>query len=741
MTRPGRGPEIGVGSTVTAKESRARIVRFDTGPDGLLAVLEAAGERFTMPARELFAENYRSLPETTPASTAQVRLSHAVRDDLGEAEAERLITYVRHLVEAETGDFGGTIDGPRPGNVPRSEYDPDTRSRRERLRSKVQELQRLGYRASERSLYRHVSILRSEGPDGLVHGSRGRRSDPLAGFPEDAIAVARRVARDAGTASSRSDRALLILYRAELEDAGIDHRQWSGRRLKAVMQSISSGHALDRTAKQRRSQAGRPKAAYGSIRPTRPGEYVQLDVTPANILCYHPVSGWIRPDIVTAIDLYDHYVLALRLAAGSHSARDTTLALFDAMRPVVRRSEWVSGDERLWHGQPLRIVLGHRLLADDGDNLHFNPDDPWAPLTTSLPPRRFTAAVIDRGSPFNSHGFLGACAQRGIDVIFARPYTGSDKGHLESFHSTLADCQQVLLGHVGRDPSHRGDAPEEEAVYTIFELEQLLHEWVSAVYHHRPQSGLRDPQNLARHLSPHQMFELYLATGGWVQYPQTQGDVFDFLLKEKRKIGPNGVKIDGAYRYDDDDAFGDLKPDRSDRPSASYTFHYDPYDRGHIYFFHPLRRAWMEIPEVRRRHGVRLPYSSIRSRAAIKAEQAAQGDLGRMSPAQLEQAEVTLARRWRQGEFADLRERRLAAVEQARAELAERDREEWRLDELLSGLPAITMHHVSRTAEEMTPVDETLEADFADVEDLLSYEEEDDDYGFGFDDDMDEEDA
>jgi hypothetical protein len=122
--------------------------------------------------------------------------------------------------------------------VPRSEYDPDTRSRRERLRSKVQELQRLGYRASERSLYRHVSILRSEARR-PVHALEADVAIRWPAFRR-MRSPSRRVARDAGTASSRSDRALLILYRAELEDAGIDHRQWSGRRLKAVMQSISS---------------------------------------------------------------------------------------------------------------------------------------------------------------------------------------------------------------------------------------------------------------------------------------------------------------------------------------------------------------------------------------------------------------------------------------------------------------------------------------------------------------------
>lgn len=89
---------------------------------------------------------------------------------------------------------------------------------------------------------------------------------------------------------------------------------------------------------------------------------------------------------------------------------------------------------------------------------------------------------------------MSVCARLGITVQPAIPYKPTDKPTVERFFQTLRESLlQHLPAYKGPDVYSRGKDVEGQAFLYVAELEQIVREWVGAVYHHTKHTGLCVP--------------------------------------------------------------------------------------------------------------------------------------------------------------------------------------------------------------------------------------------------------
>src|SRR5712671_1168113 len=83
--------------------------------------------------------------------------------------------------------------------------------------------------------------------------------------------------------------------------------------------------------------------------------------------------------------------------------------------------------------------------------------------------------VIDHGSVFVSAAFRSACRHLGISIQPAHLASGSEKPHIEKMFSTLGTlfCQ-FAAGYLGRSADRRGRRVEEQPLWSLMQMQDLL---------------------------------------------------------------------------------------------------------------------------------------------------------------------------------------------------------------------------------------------------------------------------
>ena len=95
------------------------------------------------------------------------------------------------------------------------------------------------------------------------------------------------------------------------------------------------------------------------------------------------------------------------------------------------------------------------------------------------------AILTDRGKPYVAEHVVSVCQELGISVYTAQPYKPTDKAVLERFFRTLnSGLISMLPGYVGSDPTLRGLDVDKEDLLTIYELDNMIRQWICTVYHH-----------------------------------------------------------------------------------------------------------------------------------------------------------------------------------------------------------------------------------------------------------------
>ena len=576
-------------------------------------------------------------PAVTPLALIWADATDAQRD-----EARGKAAHVR---EMRTGFVSGLATLALP-TEPRPQYDPKPTTIHERRRAKSDELG-----TNVKTMKRWEERF-DDGEDlGLLDFRKTAWKPALSGLDPRWADTCRRIVEENRNGAKRTVTATLAIIQARIRREHPDEevRIPSESAARAAVEELTRGKGtFGASMRAQRSIATRPPVPYGRLVATRPGEYVVLDTTPLNVFGIAPITGkWMRAELTVALDLYDRSILGIRLAPISTKSIDVAGVLMEALSPRPLPPEW--GDKATWpfHGVPENIVI-------DVENLRA--------LRFRRPGILPETIIIDHGKPFMSLHVASVCQRLGISLQPAHVYTGTDKAWVERWFRTIDELLKELPGYKGKDIASRGEAPETEAVYTIPQLEQIIREWIAAVYHVRPHGGLVDPQLPAGRMSPAQKFEQGIAVAGRIRVPANPNLLLEMLPVVKRKFNHYGVEV-GTLRYN-----GEIVGKYYDRSRSmakgkrKWQFSVNPDDFSQIYFNDPDDNSWHVL---RWEHAPKVPMPF-----SLDALEYAKGiALDRRNGVNVAEALGALLERWGAGRASTMAEKRISA--RLAAQLAE----------------------------------------------------------------------
>ncbi len=510
------------------------------------------------------------------------------------AVQKRAKWWERHILEVETGTRGDDPDA-----APREQYDPVRTTLEQRESVKVNELAALGETVSRRTLRRYRRAYACSGLWGLVDHRATRTSNPTGRADERVIeavrtAMAEQVDRSTGT-RGRLRRRVAALLAAEHGPGVVELPPKTT--FYRLLATLETGLHTFGAATTRRSLANRPVGPFGTVQAARPGELVQIDTTPLDVMVLLDDGVSARVELTILVDLGTRTICSGLLRPHGTKAVDAALLLARALVPEPMRPGWP---------EALRMRasrLPHTELAAVDTRL---TDAAAKPVITP------ETIVCDRGSVFLSETFLAACARLGISLQPAHPHTPTDKGVVERTFSSINTlfCQYVA-GYTGRDPTRRGRDVEGQAVWSLAQLQDLFDQWVVAGWQPRPHDGLRHPELPRSALSPNEMYAALVAAAGYLPLALSAGDYLELLPVAWRHISVEGIRL-GSLTYD----CAELNPYRGQRSPhrakrGQWPVQHDPYDLGQVWVRSPSSAVddagldagpagWIEVPWIHR---------------------------------------------------------------------------------------------------------------------------------------------
>jgi transposase InsO family protein len=566
-------------------------------------------------------------PEEEPAAAA-------VLGGLEDSEDDALTVRLRHVQEVRTSYQLGSEELALEGE-PRPDYAPGV-PLMHRYTAKAAELG-----VDPATVRRWVARVKRSGPAGLVNERPVRRAvdrvDPR--WADAARAVLKRHEK-----SSRPVRSLVLLEIEErlAKDHGRGKIPLPPRTTGyEVLRELAKGsNAFEGSTRGKRSIANRPQGVYGRLRATRPGEYVVLDTNCLDVFAMEPVTcRWVRCELTVAMDLYSRCITGLRLTPVSTKSTDVAGVLFETVHPRAVPED--GGEPLPYCGVPSTVVVDADKLVDrDGQPL--------------LPTVAAETIIFDHGKVYLSNHIQSVCTKLGISLQPARPKTPTDKPIERWFRTLNQGLLAALPGYKGSDVHSRGEKVEDEAFFFIDELEAIIREWITRIYHRRHHRGLCVPEVPGLKLSPLDMFEHGVTRAGPLRIPARPHLALEFLEEERTTIQHYGVEIEGL-RYN-----GDGLDDYRNQPSpyggvdaGKWPIAVDRGDMTKVYFQDPMKRTWHTLDWE---HAATL--NSPFSREALVYARRLARKTHRFPDTK--RALVELLERWGAGLAADRTERRMA---------------------------------------------------------------------------------
>lgn len=554
-------------------------VRFDgmlhevVGLDGAVAILLSdAGRRVVMKIGALLGD-----------PTFEIVDSRRRRRPLAPAYFESLPAEVRDRARWLESHVSEVLDGIRAGSpdmAPRPEYDVTRTTLRQRELAKVAELAATDRSIGLRVLQRYRRDYAIKGIEALIDKRVVRQSTLTGRVDERYVEAFRRVLADNTHASTgTSARLKRMVDKAVEAEHGPDVVPIPSRqtfdRLRARMREAR--HATG-SARTRQSLDNQPDGPFGAITASRPGEWMQIDSTPFDVAVRldDDVTG--RVELTALVDVHTRSIPAAVLRPTTKSV-DAALLLAKAMTPEPIRPGWTEAISMAYSALPYRVM---RSIDDRLDNAAARP---------VIVPENI---VCDQGKAYMSETFRNACRVFGISLQPAHPFTPTDKPIIErTLESVKTLFAQYVTGFVGASTEHRGRNADQDAVFSLIELQDLLDEWIVVGWQNRKHDGLRDPLNPSRVLTPNEMYAASLSVAGYVPVPLTAEDYIQLHPSQPRTINSYGVKIDHRV-YDSDE----LNPYRG-QPSGvkelgdRWAVHYDPYDVTRVWIRNHRDGGWI----------------------------------------------------------------------------------------------------------------------------------------------------
>ncbi|WP_211346719.1 Mu transposase C-terminal domain-containing protein [Actinokineospora cianjurensis] len=559
---------------------------------------ESGGEQVVLAGHLMAAADFVVLNSPGPVAVEPFGLLESLPAEVvGEAERWR-----DHVVEVMT----GLPPGAAAGAVPRPGYDPATTSLADRQRAKAAELG-VAFRTIEGRRARYTA----QGLWGLVD-QRAARTFEVAGQADARLVEVLRELIAAETDASTGTRSRLIRRAGkrveELHGPGVVPLPGKTA-FYALIDRLTVGRHTFGSAVTRRQTANRPSGAFTATVAARPGEQVQIDSTPIDVMVLAADGVPVRADLTIAVDVATRTICAAVLRPVGTKAVDASLLLAKMLVPEPMRPGW---------SQTLAMSASRlpfqRLVAVDARMRE-------AAARPVIVPEQ---VVIDHGKVFVSETFTRACERLGISIQPARKHTPTDKAVVEATFSSIKTLfAQHVAGYKGANSQQRGR--DVTAEWSLDQLQDLLDEWLIVGWAHRPHEGLRDPHAPRRTLTPNERYTALVAVAGYLPVTLTGTDYLELLPVKWRAINDYGIRID--HRTYDAPELGAFRRQHSGLTGKRglWEVHYDPYDLSQVHV--RTSQGWVHVPWTHRAI-VTAPFADFTWRHARSLAHQASGDTG-----------------------------------------------------------------------------------------------------------------
>ncbi|MFJ4598089.1 MULTISPECIES: Mu transposase C-terminal domain-containing protein [unclassified Kitasatospora] len=501
-----------------------------------------------------------SPPQVTVAPTGLL-------EALPEQVRAQALAWERHVREIESG-------AAVPGGVPRAGYDPAVTTLAQREVAKAAELTASGAATSVTTVRRMRARYRAQGVWGLVDRRTTRPSSAVGRADQrvvEGVAAVLGRQRDRSTGTLTRLRDQVRWHLEEVHGPGVVAVPPVST-FNRLVHALADGQGLLGSAAQRRAHGSRPAAPFGSTVALRPGELVMMDSTLLDVVAVLADGVTGRPELTIALDVATRSVCAAVLRPSGTGSVDAAVLLAEMVAPMRMRPGW---DAAL--ALQRSVVPYERLLGLD-ERLRGAAARPVIVPET---------VVVDQGAVFVSSSFLGACESLGVSLQPVPPANGPAKGAVErTFRSINHRFCQYVAGYTGPSAVERGRRVQDEARWTLPQLQELFDEWLVCGWHARKHAALPHPMLPHLSLSPIEMWGALVGIAGYVALPLAWENHIELLPVRWQSVSDYGIRFD--YRtYDSAVLNGHRRSRTSAGAAVQLEVHHNPYDPA---------RIWVRLP-------------------------------------------------------------------------------------------------------------------------------------------------
>ncbi|WP_424863012.1 Mu transposase C-terminal domain-containing protein [Streptomyces sp. MMS24-I29] len=468
-----------------------------------------------------------------------------------------------HILEV----LHGVAPDAEPGTQPRPGYGPGS-SVTSRERVKAAELAAAGHAVAAKTIASRRRRYQAEGLVGLADRRPVRRRPEFGSVPEAVVEAMRKAIKEGVDTSTRNGAYLIWRTGEILRESGGEVELPARRTLYRLLAKLTKRTHATGSAVTRRSKAHGANAPFGELTVSAPGEVMQIDSTPLDVMVRLDNGVIGKVELTGMIDVATRTLSAAVLRPTTKSV-DASVLLARTVTPELMRPGWVDALRMS------RSLLPHRRLLTLDERLEHAAAKPV------IVPEMI---VCDHGKVFVSRNFRSSC--RFLEIDFQPTHKGApfQKGHIEKMLDSVALMfAQFLPGYTGRNTDQRGRHPERENVWSLPELQDLLDEWVIAKWQNRPHDGLRDPDHPGRLFTPNQKYAALVEACGYVPVALSGQDYVELLPAAWRAVNSYGIRINN--RTYDSPELGPmrLKDSGVTGKRGLWEVHRDPYDVSYVW--------------------------------------------------------------------------------------------------------------------------------------------------------------
>jgi putative transposase len=481
-----------------------------------------------------------------------------------------------HITEA----LDGTPLTDESGHPPRAEYNVAHRSLRQRELAKHAELLSLGEPMGFSTFQRLRNAYELEGIIALADQRLVRRT-PITGHTDQRVvdAILTVLERNTHQSTGSMDRLMRQVSKHVEEEHGPGTVAMPSRAtFHRLLGKLAQGRHATGSARTRRTLAQQAPAPFSTTYPVRPGELMQIDSTPLDIAVELDDGVIGRVELTALVDIATRSIPAAVIRPMT-KAVDAALLLARCITPELMRPGWPEAVSMAASALPYRSMrtIDQRLEG--------------AAAKPVIVPENI---VCDHGKAYLSNTFKAACRSLGISIQPAHPDTPTDKPVIERTLQSIGTLfAQYVTGYLGSSVDRRGKNAENNAVFSLIEIQDLLDEWIVTAWQNRPHEGLRDPFSPGRVFTPNEKYAALLSVSGYVPVPLGADEYIELMPSQTRVINSYGVKIHHRV-YDS----AELNPYRGQKSGAralggQWEVRFDPYDVSRIWIRNHDDGGWI----------------------------------------------------------------------------------------------------------------------------------------------------